>query len=201
MYYDNVLTLRPPKIYSVCSSEQLWRNVALHLLFTNGSSAVNGCRQNESKQLYNNPQLINTTPVQQLPSCEVKICCVCDKQIHHYCVLTLNRSFQIKYESIHNTFSSEKATWFRRELCTDQIVWTRIWLPKMDWSGVDYCDVFMRCLDSAPIHCRASIAEQMTKCYILQICSHEETNSSAHLQEAWWRVEFQHIFIFGWIVP
>ncbi len=28
--------------------EQIWRNVALHHLLTNGSSAVNGCRQNES---------------------------------------------------------------------------------------------------------------------------------------------------------
>ncbi len=29
-------------------SEQIWRNLALHHLLTNGSSAVNGCRQNES---------------------------------------------------------------------------------------------------------------------------------------------------------
>ncbi len=33
----------------VSSSEQIWRNVALYHLFTNGSSAVNGCRQNESQ--------------------------------------------------------------------------------------------------------------------------------------------------------
>ncbi len=31
----------------VSSSKQIWRNVALHHLLTNGSSAVNGCRQNE----------------------------------------------------------------------------------------------------------------------------------------------------------
>ncbi len=31
----------------VSSSEEIWRNV-LHHLLTNGSSAVNGCRQNES---------------------------------------------------------------------------------------------------------------------------------------------------------
>ncbi len=30
------------------SWEQIWRNVALHHLLTNGSSAVNGCRQNGS---------------------------------------------------------------------------------------------------------------------------------------------------------
>ncbi len=28
--------------------EQIWRNFALHLFLTNGSSAVNGCRLNES---------------------------------------------------------------------------------------------------------------------------------------------------------
>ncbi len=32
----------------VSSSEQIWRNSALLHLLTNGSSAVNGCRQNES---------------------------------------------------------------------------------------------------------------------------------------------------------
>ncbi len=32
----------------VSSSEQIWRNVALYNLLTNGSFAVNGCHQNES---------------------------------------------------------------------------------------------------------------------------------------------------------
>ncbi len=30
-------------------SEQIWRNLALHHLLIDGSSAVNGCRQNESQ--------------------------------------------------------------------------------------------------------------------------------------------------------
>ncbi len=29
-------------------SSEIWRNVALHHLFTNGLFAVNGCHQNES---------------------------------------------------------------------------------------------------------------------------------------------------------
>ncbi len=33
---------------SVFSSEKIWKNVALHDFLTNGSYAVNGCRQNES---------------------------------------------------------------------------------------------------------------------------------------------------------
>ncbi len=32
----------------VSSTEQIWRNLAFHHFLTNGSSAVNGCRQNES---------------------------------------------------------------------------------------------------------------------------------------------------------
>ncbi len=41
----------------VSSSEQIWRHLAWHHLFTSGSSAVNGCRQNESP---------NTTPLQSI---------------------------------------------------------------------------------------------------------------------------------------
>uniref|UniRef100_A0A8C2G1W1 SH3-domain GRB2-like 1a n=1 Tax=Cyprinus carpio TaxID=7962 RepID=A0A8C2G1W1_CYPCA len=37
-----------PKCRFVSSSEQIWKNFALHNLLPNGSSAVNGCRQNES---------------------------------------------------------------------------------------------------------------------------------------------------------
>ncbi len=35
----------------VSSSEQIWRNSALYHLLTNGSSAVNGCRQNPNSWL------------------------------------------------------------------------------------------------------------------------------------------------------
>jgi len=31
-----------------CSSEKIWKKFTLHHLLTSGSSAVNGCRQNES---------------------------------------------------------------------------------------------------------------------------------------------------------
>ncbi len=32
--------------------EQIWRNLELYYLLTNGSSAVNGCRQNESPNIW-----------------------------------------------------------------------------------------------------------------------------------------------------
>ncbi len=49
---------------------QIWRNVALHHLLDNVSSAVNGCRQNESPNI----TIIHTTPVHQFMSCEAKSC-------------------------------------------------------------------------------------------------------------------------------
>ncbi len=52
------------------SSEQIWRNYAFDHLLTNGTSAANRCRQNESPNCwskhYNNPQVIYTTPVHQI---------------------------------------------------------------------------------------------------------------------------------------
>ncbi len=43
----------PPQVIQdvdefVSKSEQIWINLALHHLLTNGPSAVDGCRQNES---------------------------------------------------------------------------------------------------------------------------------------------------------
>ncbi len=55
----------------VSSSEQIWRNVALHHLFTSGSSTVNGCRQNEKHE---NITIIHTSPVHKWMPCEVKSC-------------------------------------------------------------------------------------------------------------------------------
>ncbi len=67
----------------------------------------------------------------------------------------------------------------------------------MDWSGVGYCDVLSAVwtlILTAPIHCRASIDEQVMQCYI-----------SPNL--FWWTLlllgwpESEDILIFGWIIP
>ncbi len=42
---ENFLEMYLDEAFS--SSQQIWRNLALHHLLSNGSSAVNGCRQNE----------------------------------------------------------------------------------------------------------------------------------------------------------
>ncbi len=59
----------------VSSWEQSWRKLSLHNLLTNGSSAVNGCRQNESfaETAQNNIQLIHTTPVQKQRNQSIKM--------------------------------------------------------------------------------------------------------------------------------
>ncbi len=50
LFLINVFALRPFKDVDEfgSSSEQIWRSLVLHHLFTKGSFAVNGCRQNES---------------------------------------------------------------------------------------------------------------------------------------------------------
>ncbi len=45
------LTLGLSQMYMSWFLHQIWRNVALHHLPINGSSAVNGCRQNESPNI------------------------------------------------------------------------------------------------------------------------------------------------------
>ncbi len=72
----------------------------LHHLLTNGSSAVNGCRQNESP---------NSWYVHQLMSCEVKSCVFVKNTSIMKTYLTLNHWIWPGYKfSIHNiAFSSE----------------------------------------------------------------------------------------------
>ncbi len=61
-------TSYPQAVQDVDEFVSSWRNVALHHLLSNGSSIVNGCRQNESQNI----TIVHTTPVHQLTSCEVK---------------------------------------------------------------------------------------------------------------------------------
>ncbi len=73
----------------------------------------------------------------------------------------------------------------------------------MDWSVVDYCDVFISCLDSHSdgthsllrIHYWASDV-MLHNATFLQICSHEETNASTSWM-TWGWLQFQLFFFFG----
>ncbi len=61
------------------SWEQIWRNVVLHHLLINRTSAVNGCRQKESKLIkhHNNPHQSSASVLRS------EKLHVCKKQIHH----------------------------------------------------------------------------------------------------------------------
>ncbi len=94
-----------------CAPPQAIQDVAFHHLLSNRSSAVNGCRQNESPNSWykhhNNPQVIQTTPVHQLTSGE-------DKSIIHnnasyseivYLLLSLtSKSSHILFRAVLNCF-------------------------------------------------------------------------------------------------
>ncbi len=60
-------TLRPAEMQVSLFLLHIWRNSALNHLLSNGCSAVNGCRQNESPNSWSKKsQVIHTTPVHQL---------------------------------------------------------------------------------------------------------------------------------------
>ncbi len=70
----------------------------------------------------------------------------------------------------------------------------------MDWSGVDYCDVFISCLDS---HSDGTHSLQRIHWWASDGMPHfsksdDKTNSSTSLMARVW-VHFQESYIFGWI--
>ncbi len=84
-----------------------------------------------------------------------------------------------------------------------------LWLHKMltdglEWCGslVDYCDVFISCLDS---HSDGTHSLQSIHCWDSDVMLHfsksdEETNSSTS-RMAWGWVKFHQMFIFEWTIP
>ncbi len=93
-FTEYLLTLRHPR----CRWDHQNRfGEVLHHLFTSGSSAVNGCRQNESPNSnHSNPQVIHTTPVHQLTIVFVKPKAATNPSRHF---LASNCRFWPKYES------------------------------------------------------------------------------------------------------
>ncbi len=72
----------------------------------------------------------------------------------------------------------------------------------MDWSGVDYCDVFISCLDS---HSDGTHSLQSIHCWDTDAVTHfsksdEETNSSTSWM-AWGGGHLYQVFIFVWTIP
>ncbi len=152
-------------------------NVGSHYLLTSGSSAVNGCHQNESSNSwYKHHKQHNTIPVNKLTFCEVKSC-VFEGNISHFeVILTLNCHFWPKYQSIINNsnYSSEKSQirvyykhssfqftlmdWIYGHVCC-------LWIIAMFLSAI------WTLILTAPIHCRGSICEQVMQCNAMQSLS------------------------------
>ncbi len=68
----------------------------------------------------------------------------------------------------------------------------------MDWSGVDYCDVFISCLDS---HSDGTHSLQSIHCWDTDAETHfsKPNEKQTHPNLGW--TEGEHIFIFGWSIP
>ncbi len=110
---------------------QIWRNVALHHLLSNGSSAVNGCRQNES-------------PNREI--CTDQASFTIQNSSKQICVWILKREDNSGWPS-----SLEELLWimdwilvYRWNVLMDLFLAnTQLWL---EWCGL--LDVFISCLDS-----------------------------------------------------
>ncbi len=76
----------------------------MHHLLTSGCSAVNGCRQNESPNSWYkhhiNPQVIHTTSVHQLLSCEAKSCIFLGNKFIMMTFFILNHCFHLKFQNL-----------------------------------------------------------------------------------------------------
>ncbi len=136
----------------VSSSENIWRNLALHHLFTIGSSTVNGCRQNEKHE---NITIIHTSPVHKLMYCEVKSCMLVRNKF------IFVRSRFLSWFKQDDFFTGEsnimdyvigrsnglklKSSWWLCFLQTHSFL-----IDDLELCGllVDHCDVFISCLDS-----------------------------------------------------
>ncbi len=81
---------------------------------------------------------------------------------------------------------------WNRHLCDKMLI------DRLEWCGllVDYCDVFISCLDS---HSDGTHSLQRIHWW-MDHSSDEETNSSISWM-AWGWVNFQQIFSFGWTIP
>ncbi len=93
------------------SSEQIWRHLAFHHLLTNGSSAVNGCRQNAQtadKKHHNNPH--DSSPLINILQ---------SKKLDFPSRLKIVASGYPYYEW------KSCLIWIKREICTDQAHFTR----------------------------------------------------------------------------
>ncbi len=173
-FYEKIIVHPKLKIslpQAIQDVDQIWRNVALHHFYTYGSSAVNGCRQNESP---------NITIIHMIYSSSVNVVIMCCEM--KGCQFVRKKSiFNRLFNSLtgFNVFFSEKVH---------------------PLSCVDYCDVFISwwtLILTAPIHCRGSTVEQVMQCK-KSVLMKKQTHLHSEWPE---RELIFSIIIFEWAVP
>ncbi len=134
----------------VSSSEQIWRNVAFPHLLISGSSAVNGCRQNQSTNSWwkhhINPQVILTTPFHQLMRWCKRLRFVINK-----CIIKTSKNPLLQYHNEKSCLNRERSMHRSSSVYMDWVVWIIVMFYKLFWTLIL----------TAPIHCWRSSGEQM----------------------------------------
>ncbi len=116
---ENLLKMSSPSGYSSLFLHQIWRNVALHHLLSNGCSAVNGCHQNES--------LIKTSqynPHHSSPPVNIwrrQKLCLWETNPSLRCFnFKVPAKIWVLYPQYCFHQRKRPLVWIRREICTDQ---------------------------------------------------------------------------------
>ncbi len=111
----------------------------------------------------------------------------------HLQAKTVQKSLKFKVKCLNDGFVSYKHSFSLLKTLTDGLEWCVLL--------VDYCGVFISCLDSHSdgTHSLQSIHWWASDAMLHFSKSDEETNSSTSWM-TWGWVHFQHIFTFGWTI-
>ncbi len=156
------------------SLHQIWRNVALHHCLSNGCSAVNGCRQNESLNSWlKQSPVVSHIEIQPRLFRAVLVC--------KRCLICADFS----PDSDQNTCHWRKRYYGLWYFLNDVLFLTNTQLlssPDVNWwTGVVWC-FYQTLILTAPIHCRASIG------------SHSDGTHSHPLLRHWCNATFLQIW-------
>ncbi len=165
----------------VSPSELDWRNVALHHLLTYGSSAVNGCRQNDkTSQSTSNPHHSSTSNnILRREKLHV---------LRHKSTIKtswLNPSLLAKIR-VHIIMDREAMVWsYKRPnywfvSLKHSFLFHKTLIDGLEWCGLLWCfyQLFGLSFWWHPFTAEDPLVSKWCNATFLQICSDEETNSS-----------------------
>ncbi len=106
----------------VSSSEEIWRNVAVHHLLSNGSCAVNGCRQNESP---NSWQEVSNLKWFLLAIIRLKVLVVSSESGEKYAQIKHAKTVQFSSEQMWASLWKDPLLWFAVFYKKPSFIWLR----------------------------------------------------------------------------